>query len=246
MTGAPVRGVTVDLDDTLFPQERWLAGAWRAVAARGGLLGLPEDELLAALHRAAAAGSDRGGIIDRALAELGGPAGHVPDLVDAFAGHAPSRLAPYPGVVDALSALAARAPVVCVTDGNPRIQHAKLDALGVRGLLQAVVVSDELVADGAAGRALRKPHPAPFRRALDLLGLPAGQVVHVGDRPAKDVAGALAVGIHPVRVLTGEYAAEPDGPHRPWRTVGSFAAATGLLLSLLPAAREHRGASVGL
>ena len=34
MTESSVRGVCVDLDDTLFAQEEWLAGAWAAVADR--------------------------------------------------------------------------------------------------------------------------------------------------------------------------------------------------------------------
>ena len=42
-----VRGVCVDLDDTLFPQQEWLAGAWAAVADRAATLGLDG----AALHR---------------------------------------------------------------------------------------------------------------------------------------------------------------------------------------------------
>ena len=222
MTGVTTtwpRAVTVDLDDTLFPQQEWLAGAWVAVARRGAGLGLPEAALLAALLEVAAAGSDRGGIVDGALDRVGGSRAHVPELVAAFAAHAPARLEPYPGAAQALRELAARLPVVCVTDGNPRVQQAKLDALGLRDVLHAVVVSDELEADGLRGRALRKPHPAPFRRALDLLGLDAAEVAHVGDRPAKDVAGAAAVGMRCVRVRTGEYAAVPDEPPA-WRSRG--------------------------
>lgn len=233
---SPSRGalaVTVDLDDTLFPQQQWLDGAWAAVAERGAALGLPGADLLAALRTEAAAGSDRGGIVDRALERLRLPPGApnlVPDLVEAFSSHAPDHLDTYPGAGTSLRALAARLPVVCVTDGNPRIQHAKLAALGIGDALTAVVVSDTLEADGLRGRALRKPHPAPFRHALALLGLPAADVVHVGDRPGKDVAGAAAAGMRCVRVRTGEYAHLPDLPGT-WRTVDGFAAAAGLLLA---------------
>jgi putative hydrolase of the HAD superfamily len=221
--------VTVDLDDTLFPQHQWLDGAWAAVATRGAELGLPGHDLLAALRDVAADGSDRGGIVDRALERLDLPLGHVPELVAAFAGHAPDRLDPYPGAAAALRSLAATLPVVCVTDGNPRIQHAKIAALGIGDAFRAVVVSDALEMGGERGRALRKPHPAPFRHALDVLGLPAVDVVHIGDRPAKDVAGAAAVGRRCVRVTTGEYAHLPDLPGT-WRTAGGFAEAAGLLL----------------
>lgn len=235
MTDA-VAAVTLDLDDTVFPQAQWLAGAWAVVADRGAGLGLDRDSLLAALRRTAAEGSDRGSIIDRALTAVGVPPGpYVPDLVAAFAGHAPARLSPYPGAAAALERLAAAVPVVLVTDGDPGIQHGKVSALGLDRIVAHVVVSDEL-----GGRAVRKPHPAAFLRALELLGLPAELVVHVGDRPAKDVAGAQAVGMRAVRVRTGEYAGEPDpAASRPWRSSGDLAGAVALLLPLL--SREQDG-----
>jgi FMN phosphatase YigB (HAD superfamily) len=245
-----LRGVCVDLDDTLFPQSAWLDGAWAAVADRAGALGLDGAVLLPELLRVAAQGSDRGGIIDRALTGVGvQPGPYVADLVAAFARHAPARLPTYPGVLEALTALAAAVPVVVVTDGNPVVQRAKLAALGLGALVPHVVVSDEL-----GGRQLRKPHPAPFRAALDLLAVPAGEAVHVGDRPGKDVAGAEAVGMRCVRVRTGEYAGQPDDPGlAPWRSVGTFAEAVALLLPLaipehqLPLAmREQDGASARL
>lgn len=40
-----------------------------------------------------------------------------------------------------------------------------------------------------------KPHPRIFEAACDLLGIPAGQVLHIGDNPAADVAGAQAAGM---------------------------------------------------
>jgi len=225
---AGVAGVTVDLDDTLFPQSEWLAGAWAAVAAEGGRLGLDAVALHRALVAVAGEGSDRGRIIDRALGAVdGGRQEHVPSLVAAFAGHRAGRLDPYPGAADALARLAGAVPVVCVTDGMPAVQRSKLVALGLDHLLSGVVVSDEL-----GGRHLRKPHPAPFEHAVGLLGVPRHTVVHVGDRPGKDVAGARAAGIGCVRVTTGEYAAAEPGRHVAWRTVDSFAAAVDLLLGL--------------
>jgi FMN phosphatase YigB (HAD superfamily) len=101
-----------------------------------------------------------------------------------------------------------------------------------------VVVSDEL-----GGRHLRKPDPAPFLRALELLGQPATGVVHVGDRPAKDVRGAAAVGMRCVRVTTGEYAHLPDGPDRPWAAVATFPAAARLCLENAAVLAADRGNS---
>lgn len=51
----------------------------------------------------------------------------------------------------------------------------------------------------------RKPHPAPFQRALALLSLPANETIFVGDDPQWDIAGAEGVGLRPV-LLTRDVA----------------------------------------
>jgi putative hydrolase of the HAD superfamily len=236
-----LRGVCLDLDDTVFPQAEWLAGAWAAVADRASALGLDGPALLPALLRVAAEGSDRGGIIDRALAAVGVPREpYVGELVKAFAGYSPARLSAYPGAIAALERLSAAVPVVLVTDGDPRIQLGKVAALGLDRVVAHVVVSDTL-----GGRAFRKPHPAPFLQALALLDLPASDVVHVGDRPGKDVAGAHGVGIRVVRVRTGEYAGQPDPDDlRPWRSAAGLSEAVDLLMPLVT--REQDGSPARL
>lgn len=39
-----------------------------------------------------------------------------------------------------------------------------------------------------------KPHPAHFAHALELAGVPAHEILHVGDHPMRDVAGAQRAG----------------------------------------------------
>jgi putative hydrolase of the HAD superfamily len=199
-----IRAVLFDLDDTLYDQQAWLAGAWRSVAEAAAAFGVAPAELGAALAEIAAEGSDRGRIIDRALERVGAAGVPADPLVQAFRSHAPERLAPYPGVPAALERLRARYRIGLVTDGDPGIQRAKLRALGLGDAFDVVVLSDEL------GRGYRKPHPAPFRAALFALGVAAQEALFVGDRPDKDVAGAAAAGMACIRVLTGEYAGLPD------------------------------------
>ena len=222
-----IEAVLFDLDDTLFDQRQWLEGAWLAVSAAAATYPVDTTALHRALREVAAEGSDQGRIIDRALARVGFPGVPVAPLVDAFRSHRPQRLQPYPGVVEALDELARRVHVGLVTDGDPAIQRSKLIALGLDAAFDVTVFSDEL------GRDRRKPHPAPFRRALDLLGLRPGRVVHVGDRPGKDTAGATAAGMRAVRVRTGEYRDVPDDP-APWATASDLAAAVALLEPQLP------------
>ncbi len=44
----------------------------------------------------------------------------------------------------------------------------------------------------------RKPHPMPFRRALELLGTSARDAVFVGDDPTWDIEGAQSAGLRPI------------------------------------------------
>jgi putative hydrolase of the HAD superfamily len=228
---ADLQAVTVDLDDTLFPQACWLEGAWRAVAAVAEAFGFDRLSFRDALVSFAAEGSDKGGIIDRALLAAGvdDPAPLLPALVAAFSGWAPSSMDLYPSASDALVRLrCAGLRLAIITDGNPQIQRSKLAALGLDALVDHVVISDEL-----GGRATRKPSPAAFLRALELCGTSASGTVHIGDRPAKDVAGAAAAGLRAIRVRTGEYAEIPDGTGdaAPWATTDTFAQAVDLLLA---------------
>ncbi len=57
-----------------------------------------------------------------------------------------------------------------------------------QGLHPAVSVSSERVRS-------YKPDRAIFQKALDELGIPASRVVHVGDSPKADVAGATGAGL---------------------------------------------------
>jgi putative hydrolase of the HAD superfamily len=221
-----IAAVLFDLDDTLYDQQHWLAPAWKAAAAAAAPYGIDSEALGRALRAVAAAGSDRGRIIDRALARLQATDDvPVAPLLEAFRSSVPERLSPYPGVRDALRTLRDEVPIGLVTDGDVAIQRGKLRLLALDGAFDVVVLSDEL------GRERRKPHPAPFMAALAALGMLPEDVVHVGDRPDKDVRGAAAVGMRTIRVRTGEYAAMPDDLE-PWRNARDVPEAASIVLAV--------------
>ena len=56
----------------------------------------------------------------------------------------------------------------------------------------------------------RKPHPAPFQRALTRLEVPASEAIFVGDDPRWDVLGAESVGLHPLLLLNGSAVGFPS------------------------------------
>jgi putative hydrolase of the HAD superfamily len=83
---------------------------------------------------------------------------------------------------------------MAVVSNFDRRLHGLLEALGLNRWLEVVVVSSQA---GAA-----KPSPAPFRLALQQLGVPPQQAWHLGDS-AEDVEGARAAGLQPILLRRG-------------------------------------------
>jgi putative hydrolase of the HAD superfamily len=217
----------IDLDDTLVPQAPFLSAAWTHVAqVLADRCGHEASHIEGRLNFWCSQGSDRGGIIDRTIDDLV----LDPDLlavgVKAFREFRPESLPPYPGVVDGLRTLRASGiRIGIVTDGNVELQRAKVEAANLVHEVDVIVFSDSL------GREHRKPHRAPFEQALALLGASAHSAVMIGDRPAKDVAGAAALGLRTIRVRQGEYALIPDIPRATY-CVDSVAQALQILIEL--------------
>jgi putative hydrolase of the HAD superfamily len=78
-------------------------------------------------------------------------------------------------------------PAAIVTNGGLAMQSRKIDASGVRGLVDAVVISEEL---GVA-----KPDPRIFEHAMARIGAVAADSLFVGDNPEADILGAMGVGM---------------------------------------------------
>lgn len=87
-----------------------------------------------------------------------------------------------------------------VTNGPPDTQRTKLDSLGVADRFGVTVF--------AGHDTQSKPHPAPFRRALDALGAQPAESLFVGDSLDSDIAGAQTVGMQSAWVA-GDSTAAP-------------------------------------
>jgi len=99
-------------------------------------------------------------------------------------------LKPLPDVVETISTLSRDYTLGIVTNGPDDVQQAKVERLGLRGLVGYVVTSE------AAGS--EKPDARIFERALSLAGVQADEAVFVGDRLDVDVAGAQGAGMRAV------------------------------------------------
>jgi putative hydrolase of the HAD superfamily len=76
---------------------------------------------------------------------------------------------------------------VCSNFSHSETAHRVLEAAGLEGLMDAVLISD------AVG--FRKPAPKIFQETLKALNVEPGELLHVGDRLGADVAGPAALGI---------------------------------------------------
>ena len=130
-------------------------------------------------------------MLDEGLPARLGPAGieRVWEVIDESLDESPPFL--MPGAFQALQELS-RKPVkvgVISNTGNSssRAYGRMFRAMGIDGFFDVVSLSNEL--------AMAKPCPEIFRHTLDALEVEPSRVLHVGDNPAADVAGAAAVGM---------------------------------------------------
>lgn len=89
----------------------------------------------------------------------------------------------YPGVLEGLSALSARFPLICVTNKASEFTEPLLETLGLRPFFRLVISGDSLPQ--------KKPHPAPLLYAAEFLAFPPESGVMVGDSQS-DVKAARA------------------------------------------------------
>jgi putative hydrolase of the HAD superfamily len=202
-----LRAVVFDLDDTLYPERNYTRSGARAVAAFLDE-SLGETRALDELLRLEAE-DPAGPLYSRWLALRGWELERwLPEIVGIHRSHRPS-IALSGDARSLLTRLRAHYRLGLVTDGRLSQQRAKAAALGLEQFLDCTVFSDAL------GRDYWKPHPAPYWKALERLGVSPAEAVYVGDNPAKDFLGARRAGLRSIRLRRedGLHArAEPDSP----------------------------------
>src|SRR3989338_6026603 len=98
---------------------------------------------------------------------------------------------PYPDVVPVLEKLrTAGLKLGIVSDAPSQKAWIRLVELGIQDYFDVVVTL------GDTGEL--KPSPLPFRKALDMLKIQSNEILFVGDKPERDIAGAKSVGMKTV------------------------------------------------
>ena len=190
-----VRAITLDLDDTVWPfapigariervLDDWMRRHSPATADK-----FPIAAMQALRERVAAdnpaLGHDMSALrrltLEAALRESGGDIALATPAYEAFFAER-NRVECYPDAIDALERISARMPIAALSNGN-----ADLARIGLDHLFTAQV--------SACSFGTAKPDPAIFLAACELLDLPPAGVLHVGDHPEADIAGAARAGL---------------------------------------------------
>ncbi|TSH98327.1 HAD-IA family hydrolase [Verticiella sediminum] len=196
-----IRGISLDLDDTLWPvwptigrAEQVLHDWLREHAARTAAA-YPIPQALRELRLAVERDRpdlqhDLSGLRRESIRLAMARAGDDPELADtAFAVFFEERqnVELFDDVHQVLAALSARLPIVALTNGNADVHRT-----GIGQYFQGALHAREF--------GVGKPDRRIFEAAADLLGLPVGAVLHIGDDPVLDVKGAHEAGMQTVWV----------------------------------------------
>ncbi len=114
-------------------------------------------------------------------------------------------LRPYPEVKPVLAKLRGMGLKLGVVSDAPRNKAwQRLVITGLQDEFELVITHSDTLE--------LKPHPSPFRLALERLGANADEVLFVGDNPARDIAGAKKIGMKTCLAKYGcqDYSEEMD------------------------------------
>lgn len=190
-----ILAVSLDLDDTLWPVapailsaeqhlHAWLERHHAPVAHRWPIAELRALRDAVSLERPDLAQdftAQRMLTLERAFAACDVGTEHVEPAYEVYFA-ARNQVECYADTLPALAALSAHLPLVSISNGN-----ADLGRIGLRGHFAHCLSAREF------GQG--KPHAAIFLEACARLGLAPENVLHVGDDPLLDVAGAHRAGL---------------------------------------------------
>jgi putative hydrolase of the HAD superfamily len=190
--------LSFDLDDTLWPVAPVIAAAERTLLSwlrerHPQTVNGHDLETLRALRdgvsrRYPERSHDLTFLRHRALKDLFGAAGHAESLADEALEvffSARNRVEFYADVRPALTRLRARYRLFAISNGNADLQRC-----GIADLFTGHVTAR------AAGAA--KPDARIYAALLEMTGVDATRVLHIGDDPLADVVGAMRAGMQAV------------------------------------------------
>ncbi|MDI3508669.1 MAG: putative hydrolase of the superfamily [Clostridiales bacterium] len=191
-----ISALIFDLDDTLYDEIDYVYSGFNNVAKKiASDYGLDSEKVNNALT--VLFEQDRRNVFDRLITQLGIScnADYIAEIVAVYRDHRPhiSLRQDARAVLDYASEAGYKKGLI--TDGDSKRQRAKLRALGIEHLFDAIIISGEN--PGSVG----KPNTYPYKKCLALLDVAPDEAVYIADNPAKDFIGAKALGVKTVRFV---------------------------------------------
>ncbi len=197
-----IKAVIFDLDNTLVDfmrmKENSVDAACDAMIDAG--LNMPKEQVREELYRIYdEKGIEFQNVFDDFLTETLGEIDykiHAAGIV-AYRRAREAALVLYPHVNSTLMELAKLGIKLAVLSDAPRLQAwLRLCQLQLHHTFDSVITFDDT--------GVTKPHPVPFKKALELLSIEPDEALMVGDWPERDMVGAHSVGIKTVFARYGD------------------------------------------
>ena len=210
-----------DLDGTLVDSAPDLAAALTRLMAARGLPGFARADVVPMIGDGAKV------LVERAFAARGlsPDAGALPDFLADYEANVAAATRPFPGIPEALDALAAAGWALAVCTNKPEgAARALLAEFGLARAFAAIVGGDSLP--------VRKPDPGHLLGTIAAVGGDAARAAMIGDH-ANDMLAAAAAGI-PALFCSWGYGRAEMANGAP--VAGRAADLPGMLAAMVPAA----------
>ncbi len=188
-----------DLDDTLYPERTFVESGFRAVAVEleqifGWNVEVSLNHMMKTLSE-----FGRGSVFDRLLKSHGALNSKlIKHCIKTYRYHKPNiKLAPEANRV--LDSFATRPYLV--TDGHKEVQSNKVKALDIQSRFNRIYITHRY------GVRYAKPSIYCFELIRKREKCAWSEMFYVGDNPEKDFVNLNSLGVHTIRVATGEHAA---------------------------------------
>lgn len=179
-----IKAVVFDLDDTLIPEYEYVKSGFRAVSDYFCKPDLYKKFVELFLY-------DKKNVYGRA----GLTQEECEEAVRVYRAHKPD-ISLNETVWDVLINLKKSGyKLGIITDGRPEGQRNKIEALGLDGIMDCIVITDEL-----GGTEYRKPCAAAFELVSQKLNVSFEEMIYVGDNPAKDFYISAVLPVKTVRL----------------------------------------------
>ncbi|WOG25808.1 HAD family hydrolase [Endozoicomonas sp. 8E] len=195
-----IKAVVFDLDDTLYPEHRYVDSGFKAVDQF-----LTENYNLIGFYEVASllfSKGSRGYVFNEALESLSfsHDDAFIKLLVSVYRNHNPDIKLDETTqrVLDYISRFYKTA---LITDGYQVAQKKKIESLNIGTYFDHICITDVL------GKEYWKPHEISYKKTEEFLNVAPEECVYVGDNPTKDFVTPNRLGWKTIQILTekGEY-----------------------------------------